>query len=75
MVRQFLSTLKNENRVLFSDMVYIFNLAFGTKMIVNFCDNYIKNNYDFPFEIKSEEFNNILNLYNKDKKSFFDKNN
>ena len=74
LVSQFLSTLKDDNEVIYSDTIEIFNLSFGTKVIVNFLDKYTKLNYNLNQKIENKEFNKILELYKNDKNKFFSKN-
>jgi len=51
----------------------IFNLSYGTKVIVNFLKYYPEIDFQFN-EIKDEEFEKHLKLYEKDKNTFFSKN-
>ena len=75
LVIQFIRALKSdENKSFFSNFIKIFNLSYGTKAIVYFLKCYP--NIDFQFdEIKDEEFEELLKLYEKDKIKFFSKNN
>ena len=74
LVKQYLSLLKEDNHVIFSDIIEIFNLSFGTKEIANFLDTYTKLDYDLDDKYNNKEFNDLLNLYKKDKTKFFEKN-
>ena len=74
LVKQFIKKVKDDDdKSFFSNFIKIFNLSFGTKAIVSFVKCY--ENIDFQMdEFKDEEFENYVNLYEKDKNQFFSKN-
>ena len=74
LVSQYFSTLKDDNDAIYSDIIEIFSISFGTKEIIVFLDNYTKLNYNLSISIGSNEFKDILNLYKNEPKKFFDKN-
>ena len=74
LVSQYLSNLKDDNTVIYSDIINIFNLSFNTKIITLFLYTYPKLNFALNQSIKNEEFNKILKLYKENKDKFFEKN-
>ena len=68
---QFLSTIKDDSLVIYSDILTIFTLAFGTKVIIEFLDKYTKFSYNLVDKVDNKDFNKILNLYKNDKNQFF----
>ena len=73
---QILSDLKEGNEVFFSELISIFNISFGTKIITKFLDIYPKLDIQFDTILENEEFNNkILNLYKSNITQFFEENN
>ena len=74
LVIQFLSILKDEKEVIYSDILKVFVISFGTKVIINFLDKYTRLNYNLDHTIENKEFDKILELYKKDKNKFFEKN-
>ena len=74
LVSQYFSTLKDDNEVMFSNIIELFNISFGTKEIIIFLDNYTKLNYNLDIKIENEEFTNILNLYKNESKDFYEDN-
>ena len=70
-----LSMLKDKDEIIFSQLIKLFNISFGTKIIKSFLDIYPKLDIVFNSTIDNEEFNNkILKLYHKNINSFFKKN-
>mgnify|MGYP007101915534 CR=1 FL=1 len=70
---QYLKECEKNDKIIFSDIIIVFCLAFGQKIITNFLDTYIK----FDIEIDKmdiKNFNDILSLYNNDKNKFYEKN-
>ena len=74
LVSQYLLNLKDDNTVIYSDIIKIFNLSFNTKIITDFLDTYPKLDFALNQNINNEEFNKILNLYKENKNNFFEKN-
>ena len=75
LAKQVLAGLKEGTEILFSELILIFNIAFGTKIITNFLDKYPKLDIQFDIANENEEFNkNILNLYKSNINQFFEKN-
>ena len=75
LVKQFIGRMKDDdNKSFFSSFIKIFNLSFGTKVIVNFLNCYPNINFQFD-KIKDEEFEKYVKMYEKDRINFFSKNN
>ena len=70
---QYLYNCEKDEIIRYSDIIMVFCLAFGQKIITNFLDTYIKFNIEFD-TIKIKNFEEILNLYNLDIKKFFERN-
>ena len=73
LVTQYLSCCGKDNKILYSDFIKVFCLAFKQKALTYFLDKYI--NYDIEFDkFENEEFKKILIIYETDKNDFFEKN-
>ena len=74
LARQYLSSLKDKEEVIFSDIINIFNISYGTKIITNFLDIYPKLDILFDQLLDNKEFEKILTLYLENKNTFLSKN-
>ena len=72
---QILNNLKEGDEIYLSELIYIFNITFGTKIIIKFLETYPKLDIQFDAFIENEDFKNqILTLYENNINSFFEKN-
>ena len=70
---QFLDEYNEGDRINYSDIIKVFCLAYGQRIITNFLNNYT--NFDIEInELENKDFIDILNIYNTDKNKFFEKN-
>ena len=74
LVSSYFSILKEDNEILYSDIIEIFNISFGTKEIIIFLGNYTKLNLNIGIKFENKEFTNILNLYKNEPNKFFENN-
>ena len=70
---QFLSASEKDDKVVYSDIIIAFCIAFKQKIITNFLDTYTKFDIDFD-KIKNKYFEQILKIYDTDKNKFYEKN-
>ena len=70
---QFLSAVEKEDKVVYSDIIKVFCIAFKQKIITNFLDAYTKFDIDFD-HTPNKQFEEILKIYDNDKNKFYEKN-
>ena len=71
---QILNNLKEGDEIYLSELIYIFNITFGTKIIIKFLETYPKLDILFDVFIENKDFKKkILTLYENDINYFLKK--